>query len=133
MITQDQVTQVNATVLTLASEWSKNKQQLATWTTFNNAALNQVFKVIFDAVDKLVNLVEKYDIPGVDKKKLVIDGINHLVDTLINSQLPLVFVPFESIIDSMVNAVIDNLIEYAVSKIPVSAPAPVTPTTSVGR
>lgn len=90
----------------------------ASW--INVAVKNNLsaWKFLIDSLDALINFVEvKFQIPGSDKKQIVINAINDLYDYVIASNLPILLKPFSGIIKKyFINVILSILIDYFVSK-----------------
>lgn len=84
-------------------------------TSKNNVAAG---KFIIEAVDELINFVEvQFQVPGADKKEIVINAIDELYDYAVAGHLPLLLKPFSGMIKRfLINTIVSVIIDHFVAK-----------------
>lgn len=122
-ITTQQLSEFDVLVKNTISGWQKIKPVATSWLGVDKNSLTKGFGVVINGVDQLVSLAEKFDVPGADKKAAVLGAANALFDAIITPELPALARPFAGVLKNIMDSVLDNLIEYIVTKLVASTPA----------
>jgi hypothetical protein len=115
-ITAEQVEKFQAVLTTLEENWKSVKPDTKVWLAMNNTYLSRAFQFLVDGVDQLVNLASTLNVPGADKKAVVLNTSNKLFDVVIAPILP-IWVP-TLVVKTLFDGAISGIIEFLVSKLP---------------
>ncbi len=121
-LTVDQVSKFESLLVILTDDWKKVKPVVTGWFSHFSVSNNNLvvaFNFLISGVDKLVSLASELEAAGVDKKAIVLASANKLFDIVVAAELPLALQPFASLLRTMFDALLNALIEFVVSKLPV--------------
>ena len=100
----------------LKGDWTRYKP-VTGWLAFDSSALVRAFDFLIKGVSDFVNLAKTIDVPGVDKKDIVMWCANQLFDFVVLPLLPTLLRPFGSTLKLVFSAMLNSLIEHLVSKL----------------
>lgn len=109
--------QIRKLVEELKLQWNL-KQNVKGGFIVSGSKFASVVQFFYYAIDKLMELANEFDVPGIVKKSAVMDAVNNLYDSWINPLLPLYLKPFSGSIKKLiVDTLISNLIDFLVDKV----------------
>lgn len=116
--------QFSMLVNNLVKEWESIKPRTSSWGVDVNAISN-AFEFLVNGLEKLVNLMEQFNVPGADKKTIVMGYGAQLFDNVIAPLLP-VWLP-KVLVKTVFTAVLSGVVEFLVTKLDKVDVAPVNP------
>lgn len=107
---------------TLKAKWMKVKPTVTggflSMMSFDKTTLAAGWRQVLSGVGELVNLADLLTIAGPDKKLLVIGYANDLLEFIIMNSVPIALRGFILPIESVLESLLDGMIEAAVDKLP---------------
>lgn len=114
-LSPQQLSQFQSVVNTIIANWLKIKPAVTNWFTANPLHLSLAWQNVVDGLNQLVAFAQSLGLPGADKKALVMDGANQLLQLIVFPLLP-AYVPTK-LLQAIFDAILSGVIEFLVTKL----------------
>lgn len=109
----------------LKKRWVDTKNVKAGWFTTTVSRFSVAVPFFMRAIDELMKFMDRFKIPGLSKKAVVMEAVNELYDTVIVPIMPIYLKPFGGIIrELVVDVVISAFVDFVVARVREVLPPP---------
>ena len=122
MIMKDEIRQL---LDRLKLDWDTIKNAKNSWFSNTTSRFSVVAPFFYKSLDELMVLMDKYTMPGIGKKSIVMEAITELYDYVVAPLIPIYIKPFSSAIRTLVlDVLISHLVNFIVAKVRSVVPKP---------
>ena len=108
--------ELNQLVNNIKLRWANRPK--SGWLFNTVSRFSEAVPFFVQSIDELMRFMQKFDMPGVSKKVVVMEAIGELYDYIIYPLLPIWLKPFSgSVKDLVLNVLISTFIDFLVSRL----------------
>lgn len=102
----------------IKNRWKDTQSVKTGWLTNTVSRFSVSVPFFIRAVDELMKFMDKFNMPGLSKKAVVMEAITEIYDTVIAPVLPFYLVPFAGTIKELIiNVIVSSFIDFLVGRI----------------